>query len=134
MQSANCSPKPDVPSLESSRVMAAVDRIASSHDDARLSPTLVDDIAGLLLRHRDCIEWDEWKQFASVTFRAHSLFPTLQTDPYASYSFRKPRGYAGDAVLMDFIYGCGSSGAALDSSSELGRSIFRQISLNPAFS
>ncbi|HJZ99231.1 MAG TPA: class I SAM-dependent methyltransferase [Candidatus Solibacter sp.] len=133
MKSANDWPKPHLLALEHSGIMAAIDRIATSHDDRTPCPTLVDDIAGLLLRHRGSVRWEEWREFATATFRAHNLFPTLQSDPYASYSFRKPRGYPGDAVLMDFIYGDGSSGAALESSSELGRSIFQQISQNPAF-
>jgi len=133
MQSANYCPKTHVPAVEQSGIVAAIDQIADLHDDTSPSPTLVDDIAGLLLRHRKSVEWEEWREFATATFRAHSLFPTLQTDPYASYSFRRPRGYPGDAVLMDFIYGAGSSGAVLESSSALGRSIFRQISQNPAF-
>src|SRR5262249_28393082 len=126
MQSANYGRK-HVPALESSEIKAAFDRIATLHDETSPSPTLVDDIARLLLRHRGSVQWEEWREFATATFRAHILFPTLQTDPYASYSFRKPRGYPGDAVLMDFIYGSGSSDAVLESSSELGRSIFQQI-------
>jgi SAM-dependent methyltransferase len=124
MQSAN---------LEHSGIMWAIDRISALHDDRSPSPTLVDDIAGLLLRHRDSVECEEWREFATTTFRAHPVFQILQADPYACYSFRRPRGYPGDAVLMDFIYGSGSSTSFIESSSEMGRSIYRQISGNPAF-
>jgi SAM-dependent methyltransferase len=113
--------------------LTEIDSIAASHDDANPSAALVDDVAGLLFQYRSSVPREEWREFATATFRGHDLFQTLQADPYASYSFRKPRGYPGDAVLMDFIYGSGSSNAVLASSSELGRSIFRQISQNPAF-
>jgi SAM-dependent methyltransferase len=133
MESVTHHRKPSQFPLGRSAFLTAIDRIAALHDDTRPSPALVDDVAGLLLQYRGSVPSEMWKEFATATFREHELFQTLQADPYASYSFRKPRGYPGDAVLMDFIYGSGSSGAALESSSELGRSIFRQISGNPAF-
>jgi extracellular factor (EF) 3-hydroxypalmitic acid methyl ester biosynthesis protein len=133
MQSLTHHRKPNQFPLKPSAFLTALDHIAALHDDLNPSPALVDDVAGLLLQYRGSLPWEEWKEFATATFRNHELFQTLQADPYASYSFRKPRGYPGDAVLMDFIYGSGASGAALESSSELGREIFRQISRNPAF-
>jgi extracellular factor (EF) 3-hydroxypalmitic acid methyl ester biosynthesis protein len=35
---------------------------------------------------------------------AHPIFPSLQQDPYTSRAFTKPRGYAGDAVMLDYVY------------------------------
>ena len=133
MQPVTHHARPGESAASHSAFRTALDRIAALHEDLNPSPALVDDVAGLLLHYRGSLPTEEWREFATAAFRGHELFQTLQADPYASYSFRKPRGYPGDAVLMDFIYGSGSSGAALESSSELGRSIFRQISNNPAF-
>ena len=133
MQPATHQLKPCETALELPTLMAALDRIAALHDAANPSPALVANVASLLLQYRGSAPWEEWREFATTTFRGHGLFQTLQADPYASHSFRKPRGYPGDAVLMDFIYGSGSSAATLASSSEMGRAIFRQISQNPAF-
>ena len=36
--------------------------------------------------------------------RSHDIFPSLQQDPYTHRAYTKPRGYAGDAVLMDYVY------------------------------
>jgi extracellular factor (EF) 3-hydroxypalmitic acid methyl ester biosynthesis protein len=36
--------------------------------------------------------------------RAHDIFPSLQQDPYTHRAYTKPRGYAGDAVMMDYVY------------------------------
>ncbi len=52
--------------------------------------------------------------------RAHPLHTAVQEDPYTHRASTKPRGYAGDAVMMDFIY----SGQAPECTSPLGRSVF----------
>jgi SAM-dependent methyltransferase len=36
--------------------------------------------------------------------RGHRLHDLLLQDPFTSHSWRKPRGYAGDAALIDIIY------------------------------
>lgn len=41
---------------------------------------------------------------ARNTLRQHRLHKTLMLDPYVAHAFEKPRGYAGDAGLIDLIY------------------------------
>ncbi len=36
--------------------------------------------------------------------RNHPVFNVLQQDPYTNRAYTKPRGYAGDAVMMDYLY------------------------------
>lgn len=36
--------------------------------------------------------------------RAHPLAQVILEDPYSRRAFEKPRGYAGDAVMLDYIY------------------------------
>ena len=36
--------------------------------------------------------------------RSHDLFSWIQQDPYSRRAFEKPRGYAGDAAMLDYIY------------------------------
>ena len=52
--------------------------------------------------------------------RAHPLHALVQQDPYTHRACAKPRGYAGDAVMMDFIY----SGQPPEGTTALGRSVF----------
>jgi extracellular factor (EF) 3-hydroxypalmitic acid methyl ester biosynthesis protein len=52
--------------------------------------------------------------------RAHALHALVREDPYTERAATKPRGYAGDAVMMDYIY----SGQPPEGTSELGRTIF----------
>ena len=46
----------------------------------------------------------DWRRFIDEQIRTHPIFPALHEDPFIGRAFAKPRGYAGDAVLLDFIY------------------------------
>lgn len=46
---------------------------------------------------------ESWKDAITV-IRSMSLFETAQACPFTNHSFRKPRGYQGDALLLDWIY------------------------------
>lgn len=52
--------------------------------------------------------------------RSHALHALVQQDPYTHRAATKPRGYAGDAVMMDFIY----TGTPPEGTSALGCSVF----------
>ncbi|QKV17077.1 class I SAM-dependent methyltransferase [Oricola thermophila] len=54
----------------------------------------------------------------------HPVSEYLLQDPFTAWSFRKPRGYAGDAGLIDLIYRHPSVGHVVESASELGREIY----------
>ncbi len=56
-----------------------------------------------LRRMREELSNDEWSAAVS-RIREHPLRATVHQDPMARRSFEKPRGYAGDAVLLDYIY------------------------------
>src|SRR4030081_2387034 len=36
--------------------------------------------------------------------RNHPMFDLIQQDPCSRHAYEKPRGYAGDAVMLDYIY------------------------------
>jgi hypothetical protein len=66
-------------------------------------------IASLLGRYRSFLSLDEWRVAIVNQIRPHPMLAYLHEDPFSSHGFRKPRGYEGDAVLLDFIYGGGAS-------------------------
>lgn len=73
---------------------------------------------------------DVWKNVVAES-AAHPLRELIHQDPFSARSYNKPRGYAGDAVLIDYIY----SGDAQDQDREitpLGREIFRYNYDTPA--
>ena len=46
-----------------------------------------------------------WRDENCPAIRSHPLREWLHQDPLTAHGFRKARGYSGDAVLMDHIYG-----------------------------
>ena len=57
---------------------------------------------------------------AIATVREHELFAIAHQDPYSERAFKKPRGYAGDAVMMDYVY----AGVAAEGTTDLGKAVF----------
>ena len=57
---------------------------------------------------------------AIATVREHELFSIAHQDPYSERAYKKPRGYAGDAVMMDYVY----AGVAAQGTTDLGKAVF----------
>jgi SAM-dependent methyltransferase len=64
---------------------------------------------------------EEWLGELAPACRRHPLHALLLQDPYTRRAFEKPRGYAGDAEMLDFIY----SGIPPQGTTYLGQEIFR---------
>jgi extracellular factor (EF) 3-hydroxypalmitic acid methyl ester biosynthesis protein len=62
----------------------------------------------------------------------HPLRELLHQDPFTHRAFSKPRGYAGDAILLDFIYGREEDWPPPKPTSELGRAIFEYTTRSAA--
>ena len=67
---------------------------------------LIDDLSER--RENDPESWPAYAQFCL----SHPVCRLLYEDPFTHRAFAKPRGYAGDAVMMDYIYGLGEVAAA----------------------
>lgn len=63
---------------------------------------------------------DEWKRFTELA-ELHPIKSILHQDPFSSHSYRKPRGYSGDADLLDFMYGAADPPPG---TTAIGREIF----------
>lgn len=63
--------------------------------------------------------------------RSHPIRSLVHEDPFTSRAFHKPRGYAGDAVMMDYIYGREEDWSP-PPASELGKAIFQYTTSAPA--
>ncbi len=63
---------------------------------------------------------DQWQSFCKQVVPNHRLVSLIRQDPFTRHSVVKPRGYAGDAALLDYIYGHRKSTAT-----PLGESILK---------
>jgi hypothetical protein len=77
--------------------------MGSREDDARIAGILETLFLGLHER-RSAVAASDWGQLVTAC-RAHPLKGVLHEDPFTARAYLKPRGYAGDAVMMDYIYG-----------------------------
>src|SRR5262249_11943579 len=63
----------------------------------------------------------EWLGELAPACRRHPLHGLLLQDLYTRRAFERPRGYAGDAAMLDYIY----SGDPPDGTTPLGGEVFR---------
>lgn len=71
----------------------------------------------------------EWQQYVRTHARNHPIRELLHQDPFTARSFKKPRGYAGDAELIDYIYG---EGQWPSQASALGQEICQFLNQQPS--
>jgi extracellular factor (EF) 3-hydroxypalmitic acid methyl ester biosynthesis protein len=69
-------------------------------------------------------QWAETRE----SLRNHALFRLLQEDPFSAHSNARPRGYPGDAALIDLIY----DQVPPAGTSEIGASLFNVTISAPA--
>lgn len=81
--------------------------------------------------HASDTQWES----AVTTCRKHPLCDVLLEDPLIRHAYIRPRGYPGDAILLDYIYyGTNVSDGSLlpPDTSQLGREIFNYLMQAPA--
>jgi hypothetical protein len=86
----------------------------------------MDDLFTGLRTTRELMSEEDWAEFARYVRENHELCQFLHQDPLTWRALDKPRGYAGDAVMMDYVYGIECHQARTDAS-PLGREIFAYI-------
>lgn len=69
---------------------------------------------------------EEWGRLVQTKILTHPVKDLIHSDPMTRRSFRKPRGYAGDAVVLDMIYG--HPAGSPKNISELGQNIMTFLS------
>jgi extracellular factor (EF) 3-hydroxypalmitic acid methyl ester biosynthesis protein len=95
----------------------------------RIAGALDELFEGLKGRRED--EPQDWAAYARACLN-HPVCNLLHQDPFTYRAFSKPRGYAGDAVMMDYIYGLGEAGEAALNATPLGRAIFQYMDRRPS--
>jgi extracellular factor (EF) 3-hydroxypalmitic acid methyl ester biosynthesis protein len=72
----------------------------------------------------------EWRD-ALLACRNHPLRSLLHEDPFTRHAYTKPRGYPGDAALLDLIYGREEHWSPPEASA-LGQCVFNYTTAAPA--
>ncbi len=65
-----------------------------------------------------------WEAFCRTECIAHPVRYLVHQDPLTERAFFKPRGYPGDAVLLDLFYGGEGTQPYVDEATDLGREIY----------
>ncbi len=81
-----------------------------------------------LARFRPAFSETEWFEEVAPACRRHKINELLQQDPYTARALEKPRGFAGDAPLLDFIY----RGEAPPGTTALGNALLRGTAQSPS--
>ncbi|MGD8192132.1 class I SAM-dependent methyltransferase [Brevibacillus ginsengisoli] len=75
------------------------------------------------------LPFDKWKDEVARTSLTHPLQKFLLKDPFTRRALTKPRGYAGDAIMMDMLYaGDGTIAAPFDGTiTKEGKRLFESV-------
>ena len=79
-----------------------LDHVHSQINKSNLSEALITLYDGIKEIYKHSSK-EHWNKFISE-YRQHHISSVFLQDPFIRRAFEKPRGYAGDAVMMDFIY------------------------------
>jgi extracellular factor (EF) 3-hydroxypalmitic acid methyl ester biosynthesis protein len=99
-------------------------------DPKRLHETMDKIIVDLHGRRMNSSD-QEWKSFVKIC-KHHPLQALLHQDMFTQRAYAKPRGYAGDAVLLDYIYGREEHWPAPDGMTPFGQQLFDYTTQIPA--
>ncbi|GMT98420.1 class I SAM-dependent methyltransferase [Corallococcus caeni] len=101
-------PREEVPTseeafLEAREWLDALHSRMMQGPDDMLHQGMTDLHGGLIERRR---QWSPelWKRFCLELARKHPMRPFLHQCPFTRHAFERPRGYAGDAALIDYLY------------------------------
>lgn len=85
----------------------------------RLTQAVID-LLGLL---KETFSDKTWQYAVLPAARAHTLAGLIHECPFTHHSFTRPRGYPGDAGLLDFVYRHPAARPAQEAASDAGRTV-----------
>ena len=114
------------PALETRPVL---DIVYQQLRDGQIAPAIDYLFEDLSARREE--EPETWPAYARGCL-SHPVRALLHQDPFTYRAYSKPRGYAGDAVMMDYIYGIGEAPEAARTATPVGRAIFKHLGTQSA--
>src|SRR5438105_5048814 len=113
-------PAHDAPAVSDENVL--LDAVYELLREGRVEQGMDELLPGLQAR-KLCWPPERWAAFVERCL-AHPLRQLLHQDPLTRRAYLKPRGYSGDAELLDLIYGPEEGWPLPEGASPLGRKLF----------
>lgn len=89
----------------------------------RAPQQIIHEVAGRLHQIREKFDSGVWRELIPVV-QDHPVSEYFLQDPFTYWSHEKPRGYSGDAQLLDFIYGHPSVQDRIAAASPIGAALY----------
>ncbi|MFK0204793.1 class I SAM-dependent methyltransferase [Agrobacterium sp. NPDC090283] len=104
--------------------VALILELAQQQFDNRVSAReIIHRTAGALHALREKLHSSVWAELIPLV-QNHPVSVHFLEDPFTRWSFEKPRGYSGDAQLLDFIYGHDSVAELVNGATPLGAALY----------
>jgi SAM-dependent methyltransferase len=103
-----------------------LDRLVEGLSDLDSIPSLWGDLISLIDGRRQGAD-PAWHH----CLRNHRLTALIHREPATAWAFRRPRGYAGDAHLIDFLYEHAAANAELRAAAPHGRALNAMVLASP---
>nr|WP_153316020.1 class I SAM-dependent methyltransferase [Agrobacterium tumefaciens] len=104
--------------------VALILELAQQQFDNRVSAReIIHRTAGALHGLRENLHSSVWAELIPLV-QNHPVSSHFLEDPFTRWSFEKPRGYSGDAQLLDFIYGHDSVAELVKKATPLGAALY----------
>ena len=85
--------------------------------------SIINRLAEELYQMRRKCDYSVWQSLIPIA-QNHPVSEFILQDPFTRWSFEKPRGYSGDAHLLDFIYGHPDVAEEIANASPLGQALY----------
>ncbi len=89
-------------------------------------------LVGHLHEMRARMPRESFQRWVHAEIRGHALYPVLLEDPFVRHCAARPRGYPGDAELLDYIYESDNVRPIVDGATVLGRRLYDFTHDSPA--
>lgn len=106
---------------------ALLDQVENELEGPRVDEAMDHLVLGLKTLRQKVPSLD-WESFCRTECVTHPVRFKVHQDPLTERAFFKPRGYPGDAVLIDLFYGAEGVQSYVDDATELGQKIYRYTS------
>jgi extracellular factor (EF) 3-hydroxypalmitic acid methyl ester biosynthesis protein len=103
-------------------VRHALDRLLAQAEHAGAGP-VASELIGFLELLKANFAPETWREAVVPTARSHAIGRLIHECPFTRHSFLRPRGYPGDAGLIDFVYRHEATRAAVEAATEAGRAV-----------